>query len=191
MHKYKKNKTISLFISSKLKSEQFHTWLKGQVIIFLDANVEVNDGWFEPLLSRIASDRSVISVPRIDLISNHDLSYVESNQTLVYGLEWDLFHYEYGIPNTFKQHYPHSFSLASLPDRYPLPEREITRNHGDATAPYRSPAILGTVIAIDREFFFEIGGFDKGLELWGGDNSELSLRVRFLIAFPCNLSLFC
>lgn len=72
-------------------------WLKGQVIIFLDANVEVNDGWFEPLVSRIASDRSVIPVPRIDLINNYNMSYREFNETKVYGLGWNLFHYEYDI----------------------------------------------------------------------------------------------
>lgn len=64
------------------------------MIIFLDANVEVNDGWFEPLVSRIASDRSVISVPRIDLINNYNMSYEEFNLTQVYGLGWNLFHYE-------------------------------------------------------------------------------------------------
>lgn len=63
--------------------------------------------------------------------------------------------------------------------RYPLPEREITRNRGDLIAPYRTPAILGTVVAIDREFFLEIGSFDKGLDYWGGENVELSFRVRF------------
>lgn len=67
-----------------------------------------------------------------------------------------------------------------------MPEREITRNHGDITAPYRSPSIMGAAIAIDREFFFEIGAFDTGLEVWGGDNSQLSLHVRvFAFAFSC------
>lgn len=61
-----------------------------------------------------------------------------------------------------------------------MPEREIKRNGGDATAPYRSPALQGTVIAVDREFFFELGAFDKALEFWGGENAELSLRVRIL-----------
>lgn len=70
---------------------------KGQVILFLDANVEVNDGWVEPLLARVASDRSVIAVPRLDYLNHYNMSYQELNRTLVYGLGWNLYHYEYVI----------------------------------------------------------------------------------------------
>lgn len=69
--------------------------------------------------------------------------------------------------------------LLNYTHRYPLPEREITRNRGNLIAPYRTPAIIGTVIVIDREFFFEIGSFDKGMDYWGGENAELAFRVRF------------
>lgn len=48
------------------------------------------------------------------------------------------------------------------------------------TAPYRTPALIGCAIAIDREFFFEIGSFDIGMDIWGGENTELSLRVHNL-----------
>ena len=34
------------------------------------------------------------------------------------------------------------------------------------------------MIPIDREFFFEIGTFDMDMSIWGGENTELSLRVR-------------
>lgn len=32
-------------------------------------------------------------------------------------------------------------------------------------------------MAIDRTFFFEIGGFDEGIELQDAMNTELSMRV--------------
>lgn len=62
--------------------------------------------------------------------------------------------------------------------RFPIPEREIIRNRGDLTAPYRTPALIGCATAIDREFFFEIGTFDTGMNIWGGEATELSIRVR-------------
>ena len=31
--------------------------------------------------------------------------------------------------------------------------------------------------AMERDFFFEIGGLDTGMTLWGGENIELSMRV--------------
>lgn len=62
--------------------------------------------------------------------------------------------------------------------RFPIPEREVIRNNGDLTAPYRTPSLIGCATAIDREFFFEIGSFDKGMVIWGGEATELSIRVR-------------
>ena len=43
---------------------------------------------------------------------------------------------------------------------------------------YRSPCSVGTIWAMNRKFFFEIGGLDEGMEFWGGENIDLSLRVR-------------
>lgn len=62
----------------------------------------------------------------------------------------------------------------------------MIRNRGDVTAPYRTPAMIGCAITIDREFFFEIGTFDAGMDIWGGENTELSLRVRYELCFFCS-----
>lgn len=42
---------------------------------------------------------------------------------------------------------------------------------------YRSPLSVGNW-AINRTFFFEIGGMDTDMKLWGGENFDLSIRVR-------------
>lgn len=43
--------------------------------------------------------------------------------------------------------------------------------------PFRSPAMAGGIFAINRHYFNEIGQYDKGMDLWGAENLELSLRV--------------
>ncbi len=40
----------------------------------------------------------------------------------------------------------------------------------------RSAVIIGQ-FAMRRDFFYKIGGFDEGMELWGGENLDLPVRV--------------
>lgn len=60
----------------------------------------------------------------------------------------------------------------------PIPQRELNRTKNDPTAPIRTPSHVGCAFSIDREFFFEIGSYDEGMDIWGSENVELALRVQ-------------
>jgi GT2 family glycosyltransferase len=43
--------------------------------------------------------------------------------------------------------------------------------------PYPVPLLCGCFLAMRREVFSEMGGFDPGMVLWGAEDSELSIRL--------------
>ena len=120
----------------------------GDVLIFLDSHCECMTGWLEPLLHRISQDRRRIVAPAIDAVSWFDFSYHMTQSRKVGGFNWNL---DYRWINP-----PHRTS---------------------SYEPNATPVIAGGLFAIDRQFFNDIGRYDTGMRVWGGENVEISVRV--------------
>ncbi|XP_042783084.1 inactive polypeptide N-acetylgalactosaminyltransferase-like protein 5 isoform X3 [Panthera leo] len=137
----------------------------GDVLVFLDSHCEVNKVWLEPLLHAIAKDPKMVVCPLIDVIDSVTLEYWPS--PVVRGaFNW---HLQFKWDNVFSY--------------------EMDGPEGP-TLPIRSPAMAGGVFAINRHYFHEIGQYDKGMNLWGAENLELSLRIWMcggqLFVLPCS-----
>ncbi|KAF9418897.1 hypothetical protein HW555_004417, partial [Spodoptera exigua] len=128
--------------------------VKGDVITFLDAHCECTEGWLEPLLARIVEDRTTVVCPIIDVISDTTFEYIQASDMTWGGFNWKL---------NFRW--------------YRVPEREMARRGGDRTAPLRTPTMAGGLFAIDKDYFYQIGSYDQGMDIWGGENLEMSFRV--------------
>ena len=61
--------------------------------------------------------------------------------------------------------------------RYRVPQRELDRRNGDRSLPLHTPTMAGGLFSIDREYFYHLGAYDEGMDIWGGENLELSFRI--------------
>ncbi|XP_054462337.1 polypeptide N-acetylgalactosaminyltransferase 15-like [Anoplopoma fimbria] len=125
----------------------------GEVLVFMDSHCECQKGWLEPLLERVAQDRTRVVSPIMDVIDWQTFQY-NATQWPVRGVfDWRLdFYWE---------------SKPQLQDKDP----------DSAVRPVQSPALGGGVLAVDRHFFQSVGAYDPGMLLWGSEQIELSIRV--------------
>ncbi|NWQ95628.1 GALT5 acetylgalactosaminyltransferase, partial [Burhinus bistriatus] len=59
-----------------------------------------------------------------------------------------------------------------------IPQEVIEKNKIKETDIIRCPVMAGGLFSIDKQYFFELGAYDPGLDVWGGENMEISFKVR-------------
>ena len=58
------------------------------------------------------------------------------------------------------------------------------------STPNTSPVHAGGLIAVSRDYFLTIGGYDPGLLVWGGEQFELSFKVIFYSLFDIHKKVY-
>lgn len=110
---------------------------KANIVVVMDAHIEVNTNWLPPLIEPIFEDNHTLTQPMVDYIDWNTLSY---NGDPNYkgdrgGFNWGLTYTQY--------------------TRYITPGEKVIDN-------YPVPAILGAIVAMNKNYFFELGGYDPG-----------------------------
>ncbi|KAI1721473.1 glycosyl transferase family 2 domain-containing protein [Ditylenchus destructor] len=136
-------------IRSKVYASRLAT---ADVMIFLDSHCEVTPGWVLPLLSEIQEDNHRVVLPVVDLIDPFKFHY--SKAMIAKGtFDWSLkFDWEYFDWSYFD-------------------------NEENYVKPFKTVAMSGGLLAVHKEFFRKIGEYDTGMEIWGAENIEMSIRV--------------
>lgn len=158
-------------IRARINGAKHSLKLEGDVLVYLDAHCEPGYNWLPPLIAPIARDKRITTVPLIDSINGNDYTFSpqgggDSNGHARGAWDWSM-----------------------LWKRMPLNEEE-RKKHKYVTEPYGSPAMAGGLFAIDKHYFKDIGFYDPGLEIWGGENFEISYKVWMchgqVLFVPCS-----
>ncbi|KAI8503387.1 N-acetylgalactosaminyltransferase 7 [Branchiostoma belcheri] len=175
---------------------------RGKILVYLDSHCEVGINWAPALISPIAVNRTTCTVPLIDVIDGNNYNIYGQGGGDEYGHArgaWDWSLLWKRVPNTPRERARHKYH--SEPYRYVPQGWGGAPGAGDVfqgwgcvpevgRCPMRSPAMAGGLFAIDREYFFELGLYDPGLKIWGGENFEISYKVwqcgGQLLFTPCS-----
>ncbi|XP_058464559.1 putative polypeptide N-acetylgalactosaminyltransferase 9 [Malaya genurostris] len=123
-----------------------------ETVTHLDAHVEVNIGWLEALMDRIARNPSTIAIPMMDWIEPLIFSVTSQNSLGLYGgYDWDL-----------------DFAWKPRSGRFVQPENPFE--------PFETPAMVGGLFSIRKDFFAKLGWYDEGFKVYGIENIELSMK---------------
>ncbi|XP_028654513.1 polypeptide N-acetylgalactosaminyltransferase 6-like [Erpetoichthys calabaricus] len=128
-----------------------------EVLTFLDAHCECFHGWLEPLLGRIAEEPTAVVSPDITTI---DLNTFEFAKPVSHGRHHNRGNFDWSL----------TFGWEGIP------EHEKQRRK-DETYPIKTPTFAGGLFAIRKSYFEHIGTYDDQMEIWGGENVEMSFRV--------------
>uniref|UniRef100_A0A3B1KI52 Polypeptide N-acetylgalactosaminyltransferase n=1 Tax=Astyanax mexicanus TaxID=7994 RepID=A0A3B1KI52_ASTMX len=136
------------------------------ILTFLDSHCEVNTDWLQPMIQRVKEDHTRVVSPIIDVISLDNFAYLAASADLRGGFDWSL-HFKW--------------------EQIPI-EQKMARN--DPTQPIRTPVIAGGIFVMDKSWFNHLGQYDTHMDIWGGENFELSFRVWMcggsLEILPCS-----
>lgn len=136
----------------------------GDTLTFLDSHIEVAPGWLEPLMGRIAEglEKGIhrVVVPVIDSIHADNFEYTRGGIDVL-GHTWGLG--QVGVPNLLNSSNPN---------------------------PVASPIMAGGLLSLSREYFDKLGFYDPEMQLWGGEEMEISFRIWLcggtLECVPCS-----
>lgn len=109
------------------------------------------------MLQRIKENQNSVVLPIIDNISEKTFEYLTVDDPTIFqvgGFTWSG-HFKW----------------------INIQEKEI-KARTSSIGPVKTPTMPGGLFAVYKNYFWEIGSYDEKMDGWGGENLEMSFRVR-------------
>ncbi|XP_030380297.1 N-acetylgalactosaminyltransferase 6-like [Scaptodrosophila lebanonensis] len=121
-----------------------------EILVFLDSHIEANHNWLPPLLEPIALNKRMVVCPVIDRIN-----YTTFEMSGVWPIgHRSAFNWDLGYIVLYRE------NNVKFPGE-----------------PFKNPIMMGGLFAISTQFFWQLGGYDEGLDIYGGEQFELSFKI--------------
>lgn len=161
--KLKRLKSRSGLIVARMEGLKLVT---ADCVSFFDSHMEVNENWLPPLLAEVKNNPKTVAMAQLDYVNKDTLDYqFTPGYRTRYGFDWRLLFFEtYFRPDQLK----------GKSDTDPLP----------------GVVMVGPGAVVNVQFFKDLGGFDLGMKIWGGENLEFPWRVWLcggqMLHVPCS-----
>ena len=164
----------------------------GEVLMFVDSHIEMESStWYHHLVAPIMENQHTIAMQLIDIIDDLGTKgygdgvgmgqYGIVNTEFWFGYQGDRFG-DYMEPID-----PSNFTESELEERKKM---KYVAEKPTAREPYETPFGPGSLFAIRADEFWRLGGYDEGLYVWGGENTEMAFKMWMcggrMLMVPCS-----
>lgn len=146
----------------------------GDVLMFVDSHVEMlSSTWAQHLLLPIIENPYTLAAQTLDIISDLDWQYGPGGGDLLYGVINDDFWFSYQR------------------SRFAGPSGKGAEGETPSRrVPYETPFSAGSLFAVRRDVFEKFGGYDEGMYVWGGENTDFAIKMWAcggrVVMVPCS-----
>ena len=124
--------------------------------VVMDSHLEVSKGWLEPLVARLLEENKLLLSSHVGTINN------------------DTFEVSFAKDGNSKVIIYDPLTMLEIWADYKLAYKQ---QRNGSVEPIPVAAVQGMTIAMKKDFFMKLGGFDPGMKQWGAEQFELSIKT--------------
>lgn len=129
-----------------------------EYFIVLDGHIEVTPGWLEPIIYRLVQEPKALLTSHIGILSKE--SFLFQNLKTAHSDLAFMF-----------------FDQVTLDELWVPYSKTFRKIRNGSVLPIEYGIVPGMMMAMQKSYFLSLGGFDPGMQVWGSEHIEISVKV--------------